>query len=526
MEKGEKINEFINDIYSVSFYQKYGLSFLFSLILIILLIFIIYYDYFNRNIDKIRKNWENERCVPLNIPFAAHIMPPTDGKSNMDFIFENFKFCIDGIMKTAVDIAVSPIQMSVRGLTSFYKSIAESLNSLWMMIMHTRNSLFAAANKLLLNIKSIFSSLLIIILKMKDTISKTTGVISIGFHFIMTFYHNLKMFLGSFYQIIELAVAALSIIMISFFLVPFFAMWPAGIFLFTSLTLVIVFMGLYHTAISPYVKLERGIFKLPSPGSFCFAGKTKLQMFDNSYINICEIKPGDVLRNGSIVTSTFKFKNYNPKICRVGKNIWVTGEHLMCVNDKLIPVKKFHGVVIEDFSDKYIYCLNTHTKQIEIDGYVFTDYDELKNDEKKCLMERVNMNNIYEFWKYYDGGFSPNTEIQLNDGTIKRMGDVKIGDILKRNIEVLGIVNGISRTCHNYYNFCDDNGNSILCSDNIIIKTSFGRCGVSLENRYVNCKTEKKQKTNTVHFITSQQVFHIGHLSFWDFDSMTEFYLE
>ena len=526
MDRGEKINEFINDIYKGSFYRKYGLSFLISFVFIIIVIFVIYYDYFKKNIDRIRNNWDNERCVPLNMPFASMAMPPKDGKSDMEFIFDNFKFCVDGIMKTAVDVAVSPIQMSLRGLTSFYKSISESLNLIWEKLVSTRNSLFEMANNIVKYVKSILAYLLIIIYKVKDTISKSTAVLATGFHFLMTIYNSIRSFFGSFYQIVELALASLIVMMISFFMVPFFVMWPAGIFLFTSITLVVVFMKLYENAVSPYIKLKPGVFKVPDPGSFCFGYKTKIQLLDKSYKNISNVNPGDILHDGSTVTSFFRLKNCMKKIYNIGNNIYVTGEHVMIIDDKFVRVKETNLGDFEIFTDKYLYCLNTNTKRIRIDGYVFTDYDEISKDEENTLMRHFNIDNKLDYWKYYEGGFCPDIMIEMNDGSIKRMGDVKVGDLLKGKVEVLGVINGIERNCKYYNDFWDVKHNILLSSDNVLIKTNFGDSAVSIEKRSSNHRLGRNKNSETVHFITSKHFFYIGHLSFWDFDSMTEYYLE
>jgi hypothetical protein len=92
--------------------------------------------------------------------------------------------------------------------------------------------------------------------------------------------------------------------------------------------------------------------------------------------------------------------------------------------------------------------LNTDTKEIIINDTIFTDWDEIYDDELEKVINTIPQNlftkdikiqkqNIH---KYLDEGFEEDTIIYLYNGSKKQIKDVRVGDITSTRGIVYGIV--------------------------------------------------------------------------------------
>jgi hypothetical protein len=100
-------------------------------------------------------------------------------------------------------------------------------------------------------------------------------------------------------------------------------------------------------------------------------------------------------------------------------------------------------------SEKVIYCLNTDTHTLLINGLLFTDYDESSESSvihktKQISLSLLNngQNNICSKNEGddYDLGFSKNALIYLKDGRLVPIIDIKLGDVIIGGGTVLGTV--------------------------------------------------------------------------------------
>jgi hypothetical protein len=89
--------------------------------------------------------------------------------------------------------------------------------------------------------------------------------------------------------------------------------------------------------------------------------------------------------------------------------------------------------------------LSTSTKQIHIGNYVFTDWDEIDNEDiatlKHKMPKHVTREGNMDFSvlnEQFDGGFIESTQIETAHGA-KSIRNIKIDDILANNSVVLGI---------------------------------------------------------------------------------------
>jgi hypothetical protein len=135
------------------------------------------------------------------------------------------------------------------------------------------------------------------------------------------------------------------------------------------------------------------------------------------------------------------------------RGVIVSESHQVKYNNKWIFVREHpEAIEIQGYKEPFIYCLNTSSKDIVLNGLEFLDWDELYDDKLErvlniCVSRMSNNNsnnnnsnnNKINIHKELDTGFMSDTIIELNN-TNKYISDVKIDDILKNGGVVYGLV--------------------------------------------------------------------------------------
>jgi hypothetical protein len=126
--------------------------------------------------------------------------------------------------------------------------------------------------------------------------------------------------------------------------------------------------------------------------------------------------------------------------------IIVSGTHKIRHKGRWISVAKHpKSQIIPYYEPPLIYCLNTSLKRVEINGEVYMDWDEMYDEEIETILRcdasdsREPINSM-ELHSHFDGGFFGETKITMNDGSVKYIKDVQVGDVLDNNIIVFGVV--------------------------------------------------------------------------------------
>jgi hypothetical protein len=262
--------------------------------------------------------------------------------------------------------------------------------------------------------------------------------------------------------------------------------------------------------------------------------------------SIMNITVGEKLNDNSLITSKFIVETSNSVMYNLN-GIIVSDSHIVNYNGKWIRVDEHpFSKKIDNYNEPYLYCINTDKKTIILNGIVFTDWDEIYNEdlEKIKAMKIKNVKhkyneNIYynnteitnlDIHKYLDGGFNENTQIKLKNGTIKKIKHISIGDILENGEKVYGIVeiDGINLIEQAVYNlgknkYIDGGVNLNICDKNIHITST-----LDLD---INSKIKKNKKLNEIdnklyHLLTDKKVFTVNGIQFYDYNSCIDLFLE
>ena len=128
------------------------------------------------------------------------------------------------------------------------------------------------------------------------------------------------------------------------------------------------------------------------------------------------------------------------------RGVIVSGNHYVMNEEVWKTVKEVDDAEpIEDYSEEVIYCINTTSKLLVINGTLFTDWDSLDDIDtidlriscKKYLPEDFAFEHIHN---HLVGGFHKNTSIELDNGQSVPIKDIEVNDVLRFGERVLGKV--------------------------------------------------------------------------------------
>ena len=178
----------------------------------------------------------------------------------------------------------------------------------------------------------------------------------------------------------------------------------------------------------------------------CFDGDTPVMLKgDRDPKSLRELQPGDVLAEGGSVTATFTLLGRGQDMCRLG-NIVLTGNHSVLHPELGWIAARDHpdSTALPDYSPEHVYCINTTSKRLYLDGFTFADWDDLDEADFETLQyssaplpARFGPQDIHA---YLSAGHAPDAKVKLADGSTAAISCVQPGTRLHGGGECLGTV--------------------------------------------------------------------------------------
>jgi hypothetical protein len=505
----------------LTYFDQYGGSVFMFIILLVVLFVVVSYVTVMRNFQPIKDDWVNQRCKPQVIPFAGLINKP-DNMSIVDFTGQNFTNCMQNILIGITGDAVQPITYMTLAIREVFSAIAEVIQYIRTMLSSIRSNMTKIAQEVLGRIANIMVPIQQILISFKDAMNKVKGVLTAGLYTALGSYYALKAMLGAIVQMIIIILIILVALIIAMWIIPF--TWPVAatmtaVFISISIPLAII-VGFMIDVL--HVQTDFSIPSVPSRPRVCFDKDTTFKMADGTNKKILDIEVGDIFKNNVRVNAKMKLDAAGQTMYNLNGTV-VSSQHQVKYNDKWIPVCEHPaGKEMARYSEPFLYCLNTSSKEIEISGNTYLDWDELDETNLHEILKYIpNIQNLEELHRCLDGGFSSSTQIKKMDGTFVNIMDVEAGDILDKNIKVVGVVDIDNSDLKQSYVYNLGNGrifeggyNLHIC--NKILDEKF------YKNRAINQKTEDK----LYHLITEQKIFYVNDVKFYDYDSNVELLLD
>lgn len=244
---------------------------------------------------------------------------------------------------------------------------------------------------------------------------------------------------------------------------------------------------------------------------FCFDKNTYILMKDNTHKRIDLIQPNDNLYTGKVL-SIMKFSATGVDMYKY-RDIIVSGSHLVYEKGKYIRVAdSILSKKIKNYKENIIYCLDTSSSLININGTYFADYSETTNETINSQIQSIILNNInnttnIKTSKCYSWCFSANTKI----GT-KYITELNIGDKINDNTIVIGIIKIANNNSINMYTY-----NNVIASGTTIVK--YGNKWKQLSEIGKRISVKDKYYYN---ICTNNNIIEINGLLFRDFEQIRD----
>ena len=326
----------------------------------------------------------------------------------------------------------------------------------------------------------------------------------------------MKSFLGAFLEIMVLALIVLAAATILLWILPF--TWPAAGIMTALFVAVAVPLAIIGVALGNILHLTTSKNLPENPG--CFDKDTKL-MLKRGKVQIKDIKVGDEMFDGSKITAFFKLSTYGKEMYQIDK-LKISGSHKIQFGDIWIEAKNHPAaVLIEDYCEPFIYCLNTTSKRIKIDQHILLDWDDIDD------LDFVELKNIAGNFIQFDapthkihatleGGFSSLTKVELEDGRMINISDIKVNDQLRFGERVLGIVTIDTKNLQrvNKYMIKDT---SFIGGPNLWVNDNLGK----FSTLGLDCESVEKP-AHLYQILTNTGNFTVDGIQFMDYNSAIE----
>lgn len=394
------------------------------------------------------QNWPQRRCQLPIMTGAPFFKPADDPRTSSQFAKDNFSFCMDKLVKDITSDILTPF-LDVFGKHGYIaKILTDVLNDIRTIIKIIYDQFLSFMDGFLRKYQNIATQVRDITLRLKATFERANtillGVVFMGLSLV-------KGLMNSVDFVIKVVLIIMGI-MIAIIIILFFILFPL-IPLILSVVVAIVAVAIGSVA-----------GQASSYGSgFCFVPETLILLHDGRAVKIKDIIIGDILRDGAIVESIIKMSGKNVPLWVID-DIYVSATHLVESHlepDTWHPVAYDKRATKTQYMDGYLYCLNTSTHIIPVQGVLhkmirFRDWEELRDEDimghsqwNYKVLEEINsgidssewMDQVYSDIKY--SAVSPSTRIVTPTGS-KAICTLTIGDIvLDENsapTEVLGII--------------------------------------------------------------------------------------
>ena len=434
------VNDEIKTLYAAdtTYMDLYGGSVVLFVLVLCILFLLISYFVMLTNIQPIQSDWAAQRCKPGVMPFAGMIhantgtLPP--GTTSGEFTQQNFNYCTQQILTSVTSTALAPLTQGISQMSSMATNMSGELQGVRGMFDKMRTMFQTVATEVMGRLMNVVVSLTQMIVGMRDMLAKTQGTMTAAVFTLFGGYLTLKSLMGAIAQFILIILIALSAVIASLWAVP--VTWGAAVANTAIFVAIAVPFSIILAFMSKVMHIDVGGMTIPKVK--CFDEMTPIQMDNASYKPIHLIRVGERLADNNRVTATICVATDGSDMYNLD-NVVVSDSHRIFSSatdpDNVHVYAHSRAIKLSNYNKPYLYCLNTEHKHIAIQSRVFSDWDDITDDELMAF--NINKTEVHS---HYDGGFAPNTLIELANGDRIHISEVQIHDVLKHGEVVYGIV--------------------------------------------------------------------------------------
>jgi hypothetical protein len=384
----------------------------------------------------IYENWDEKRCDPYVLPIAGFFKPFADKRTASQFARDNWSFCQKEYIQRALSTAAEApkrIAAVAEGSVGIVGSMASAMADVFFDVWKVCYQAYAGFMERMKGVAKLFQNFMMNLYSIVEKLN--AAVLSI----IYALISYIILVIDSIQLTLIVTIIVIGIILILQILL-FFLFMPISSLILTITAVIATVVVTVVTTIAAALVSE-----LFAPGA-CFVTGTPVILHSGITKPIEEIRVGDRLRDGGLVTAFHEFWSDDPVYDIHG--VGVTGDHLIVDCGKLIPVSEHRNAVRRPVSfwsrGQRLWCLTTTTRRIPCNvAATFADWEEIPEEDEDSLVA------WYEAtWVHlnpgrpipppnaahldFEGGIAPNTMVACRDWlgrTVYRsISDIRVGD--------------------------------------------------------------------------------------------------
>lgn len=320
------------------------------------------------NYEAVRSNWGAYRTNLIYLVAAPMFKPNDDPRTRTQFAVDNFNDVVGEYIKAVLRTLLEPLfgifRILLNGADEMLSGILNvrgGLSRLW----EGWNSVTQVFFHRFANTARAFQGTW---RKLLEAMSRTYGVAVSSLY---TGLSSIYAMLSSLDLMVNIAIAAL-IVIISLMFFFWFVLWP------------VIPLAIGAVAFISNTASAAGVSGMASALSGCFATDTFVALEGGRQIPICDVRIGDRLLGGGIVTGTMVFEHTTDDVFEI-EGVYVSGCHILYDGYYPMAVQDSPDArLVPGFSDP-VYCLLTSDRRIPIvtgRGRIrmFGDWEELPDN--------------------------------------------------------------------------------------------------------------------------------------------------
>ena len=331
--------------------------------------------------DGVINDWENRRCeLPIMVA-GSFFKPDNDPRTKSEFSSANFEFCMKSHIEKFMAVLMAPVHQL------FEKNVAIAGSSVDAMdrIRGIATTLFNGFSSYLEKFYRRFNASVFEISKvmqfLRMAMRRISGVAMSLIYIGLSVYNGII----SAIQFIIKVILIICGIMLVLMIILFFILFPVIPIILYTLGVIVKTVLSLSGVMDPGVAAEANDKK----SGFCLAEWTMITVLQNGQAiqkSVKDIAVGDKLEDGGYITATIHMDGTDVQLYQIG-NVAISGSHLVKGTDSIWKsVTMDERAVKIDRTSATVYCFNTTTNVIPVDGLYFRDWEEIANDDEKGQM--------------------------------------------------------------------------------------------------------------------------------------------
>lgn len=418
----------------LGYFDNYGSSVLCVLLITATLATLIGLASVHANAAAVTADWQTNKCKPEYMMFSGWLAPDRGDKTASEYTRDNLTQCTQNILKSITGYAIQPIVATITALQMIFAEFADAISSIRQVVSNVRTQMAAIAEQIMARVLNVIIPIQHMLIAFKDIMAKSQGILVTAMYTALGTYDILKALLGAITELIIKILLILVVIIVGLWIMPF--TWPMA----ATMTAVFTAIAIPMSILVIFMKEILHVQTSGIPSLRCFAKDTQIATLDRGAVAISEISVGEQLADGGFVTAKLQLTSRDLDMWSVD-GVIVSGNHRVSCDGAWILSKNHPNARRVKYSDPHVWCLNTSTKHIEINGLSFLDWDEIDSSEtlERAFLHappriRATVENIHLFLNI---GWDAST--LLDNGCM--ISAAKVGDKLASgSSEIYGIV--------------------------------------------------------------------------------------